>query len=688
MKATVEALLQCLPPYEDKWITVHPKQSVRHIINEILEAHKEFAPYYDDIALYFMEDTTEDICKKLYSFLKKNISYKEEKEDEQTTALPTGILTRRQGDCKHYSSFAGGVLDAINRISGRNIDWNYRFASYDALNSVPHHVFTVVKDEDRNGAEIWIDPTPGASDMVPVWITDKKIKVSQMALRRNIAGIGIAQEVVYVDEGQLPVQIYEEPSPTYTQQLEEMQADTEVTPELENAIQILLHYGVANEAGEINDNVLKQLATQLNQQDFETVANARQTLQVYIADALRQAQAAGGDLNLLLNDPVAISGLFSSIWRGFKKVSAAPIRNAYLSLVALNAFGMATKLANAIYNADGTFYQPGQQKLYNLWNKWGGDWHNLHIAIDSGKKKHAILGTIERRISIGDIGLCSGCQAIGVAAAALPAWVAVASALIAAVTPLVKDILASRQQQGLTLPGVDPTTGLPYNMNSASLSPSSNLLDILKNNAVPLIAAGAGAYFLLSSDKKKVNAVRKGMSKKTTGILILGGTAAYLLFKHGQTSATTTDVPPITDTTGGDASVPTGDASTTAPTGDATNVTPKSTGFLFVRDLMPYYSKAFDPEAYLARYPDVRADKYFSQNPLEHYQKYGQYEGRLPSADPANVRYDSAFDPVYYGDRYPDIPLHFGTDYTRYFQHWQQYGQREGRKPGGAYLVY
>lgn len=687
MKATVESLLQCLPPYEDRWITVHPKQQVRHIINEILEAHKEFAPYYDDIALYFLEDSTEDICKKLYSFLKKNIHYKEEKEEEQTTALPTGILTRRQGDCKHYSSFAGGVLDAINRITGRNIDWNYRFASYDALNSTPHHVFTVVKDEDRNGEEIWIDPTPGASDMVPVWITDKKIKISPMALRRNIAGIGIAQETVYVEEGQLPVQVYEEPSPTYTQQLEEHQADTEVTAELQSAIEILMHYGVMNETGAVNDSVLKVLSTQLTQEEFNNVANARLTLQAYIADALRQAQNAGHDVNVLLNDPLAIGSLFSDIWRGVKKVSAAPMRNAYLSLVALNAFGMATKLANAIYNADGTYYQPGQQKLYNLWNKWGGDWHNLHIAIDSGKKKHALLGSVERPVSVGDVNSCQGCQTIGVAAAALPAWVAIAGALIAAITPLVKEILNSRQQANMMLPGVDPTTGLPYNMNSPSLSPSTNFLDILKNNAIPIAAVGVGAYFLLGSDKKKVNAVRKAMSKKTTGLLILGGTAAYLLYKHsqGSTDTTTTDTPAV-DTTGGDTT--TGDSTTTNTPGDATNVGPKTTGFLFTRDLMPYYDKTFNPQAYLARYPDIRQDKYYSQNPLEHYQKYGQYEGRFPSADPPNIRYDSAFDPVYYGDRYPDIPQHFGTDYTKYYQHWQQYGRNEGRKPGGAYLVY
>ena len=47
--------------------------------------------------------------------------------------------------------------------------------------------------------------------------------------------------------------------------------------------------------------------------------------------------------------------------------------------------------------------------------------------------------------------------------------------------------------------------------------------------------------------------------------------------------------------------------------------------------LSPYSSAAtgtFNPEAYLAANPDVAADPYFSQHPEEHFQRYGQGEGR------------------------------------------------------------
>jgi hypothetical protein len=184
---TREMLLGALPPYEDQWIMIHDSQGVNDIVIEVLESHKEFAPHYNSIALYFDDVSTEKVCSNIYDFLKKNIRYVEETEADQTTALPTGILLRSQGDCKHYSGFAGGILDAIKRVTGKNIKWCYRFASYDFFNKTPHHVFVVVK---KGSDEIWIDPTPKANEMQPVWQIDKKITVSPMALRRNIAGFG------------------------------------------------------------------------------------------------------------------------------------------------------------------------------------------------------------------------------------------------------------------------------------------------------------------------------------------------------------------------------------------------------------------------------------------------------------------------------------------------------------------
>lgn len=167
-----EKLLRHLPPFRDERVLIKHDQKVSDIIHQILDAHKRYAKYYDAIALYFDATTTDEICTNIYSFLKDEIKYKEESDQEQTTALPGAILSWKKGDCKHYASFTGGVLDAINRLTGKKIKWCYRFVSNDPLRKTPHHVFVVVFDGDE---EIWIDPVPGAEKANPFWQVDFKV---------------------------------------------------------------------------------------------------------------------------------------------------------------------------------------------------------------------------------------------------------------------------------------------------------------------------------------------------------------------------------------------------------------------------------------------------------------------------------------------------------------------------------
>jgi hypothetical protein len=186
---TKETLLQQLPAYKDQWILINPSQSVDDIIHEVLEAHDEFAPLYDNIAFYFDGDNIEDTANKLYKFCKSNLKYNEEPESFQSTSVPQGILFRGECDCKGYSNFIGGCLDGLNRL-GKNISWNYRFASYDLLDRSPHHVFIVVRDGNK---EFPIDPTPGADKVSPVWKVDKKI--SALVKRKKIGG-GINESIL------------------------------------------------------------------------------------------------------------------------------------------------------------------------------------------------------------------------------------------------------------------------------------------------------------------------------------------------------------------------------------------------------------------------------------------------------------------------------------------------------------
>jgi hypothetical protein len=173
MYVSKKFILGELPEYQDKWVTVMQRQAVPDIIRQMYSAHRQYRGYYDLIGLYFEGDTLAETCDNLYNFCKDNIRYREESEEWQTTAQPTGILVRGEGDCKHYASFIAGCLGAIERAEGIPIDWKYCFASYDWTRRTPYHVFVIVTDDEGN--EIWVDPTPGAYGKEPVWMVTRKI---------------------------------------------------------------------------------------------------------------------------------------------------------------------------------------------------------------------------------------------------------------------------------------------------------------------------------------------------------------------------------------------------------------------------------------------------------------------------------------------------------------------------------
>lgn len=461
------SLLGKLPPFTNQSTLIEKNQGVHDIIREVQEAHNIFCSDYDCIATEFLRGNTYETCKALFDFCKINIRYKIESEDKQTTKSPAAILALGDsigGDCKHYAGFIAGVLDALSRL-GNPIEWKYRFASYNMFDSTPQHVFVVVNDR---GNELWIDPVLNRFDdrsTTPYHtpIDKRPKKNTSMALNR-IAGMN---EAAMLYPGQLPEEMPLMEQPLYND-------DNSLTPEVENAIRVLLFYGIMNVEGQVNDSLLQSLSTKLPATEFEKVSNARLTIQQAVTN------------------PNAVGNIFGTIWRGVKKVTLAVPRNAYLSLVALNVFGYATKLRNAIYLSNGGngagYYEPGKNKLYDRWNSLGGDWHNIRIAIDAGAKKPAILGNT---------------NSVGVVPA-VPAWVTAASAIIAAITPLLKEILAGKQQAGMLAPGIDPNTGLPVGMNidPSTGSPystdysGSNFIAWLQENPAIAAAIAAGGYLL------------------------------------------------------------------------------------------------------------------------------------------------------------------------------------------------
>ena len=171
-------LMGRLGPFENKREMLTADQSTGDIIDAILEAHRRHASDYSKISSFFNAGCRRETARKIFNFLKKNVRYVIEPGSKQTVKSPAAILATGYGDCKHYSLFAGGVLQNLG------IPFAYRFASYKIFDKQPQHVFVVVNPGTNN--EIWIDPVVGEFDYKKpyTYATDRK-----MALY-SISGIG------------------------------------------------------------------------------------------------------------------------------------------------------------------------------------------------------------------------------------------------------------------------------------------------------------------------------------------------------------------------------------------------------------------------------------------------------------------------------------------------------------------
>ena len=149
-------ILGKLSPYGGRKNMIVKDQQVPDIITAMLNAHKIYANEYDKICMDFWTGNDITTAKKIFGFLKKNIKYVVDSEKNQQIMSPSSIISIGKNDCKNYSLFIMGTLDALRRKGLLKNDICYRFASYKLFDSMPHHVFAVMKTSD--GDEIFIDP--------------------------------------------------------------------------------------------------------------------------------------------------------------------------------------------------------------------------------------------------------------------------------------------------------------------------------------------------------------------------------------------------------------------------------------------------------------------------------------------------------------------------------------------------
>jgi hypothetical protein len=189
-----ETILSKLTPFQNRRDILLHDQDVADIISGILATHKRYEREYDNIAPYFQGANNYETGRNIWNFLKNNVRYKVEPESAQMLKSPAAIITGtingrvNSSDCKNYSLFTGGVLDALNR-RGARINWCYRFASYKLWDKVPQHVFVVINPDTNR--EIWVDAVlPSYNNKKRYYYkTDRKINnMALVALSGTMAG--------------------------------------------------------------------------------------------------------------------------------------------------------------------------------------------------------------------------------------------------------------------------------------------------------------------------------------------------------------------------------------------------------------------------------------------------------------------------------------------------------------------
>lgn len=461
-------LLAELPADRDEWVKVSDDQSVADIVNEILQSHYDNESLYNRIALFFNAATIPEICDNIYDFEIENIEYREEGRQVQRVKLPQGFLNRGFGDCKHFASFAGGVLSGITRLTGKKIDWCYRFVSYRLLQKEPYHVFVVVF---TGGREIWIDATPGTEGKQPIWQYDEKVnstigaaEIENMPLYKQIAGAGSG-----VLDADMPVP-----------------EDLGVSPALLAPITFLQSVGILSPLGAFNEARYRFLMAVYSGQQRSLIENAVQSL--------------------ITAEGTTVGNFFDDIFKGVQHAAAGMgmqvPRASFLIMVRMNAFGYANKLAKALE------YTDTREKLEEIWWRLGGQPNVLRDVIAEGATKPAATAVEDQTGKLKELALAGGTYkdaqghlhdintgaalsgaSIGIAPVVAAAVITSATVIVAAILPIIVKMLDKHTAQVPGLP-IDPTTGLPVGYSSGGIS------SFIQSNpiVVAAIAAALGWY--------------------------------------------------------------------------------------------------------------------------------------------------------------------------------------------------
>lgn len=435
MNDVVAILQNKLPAYKGNDKLRKRRQDTFDIERWVMNLHERAEPLYDSVAADHWAGDEMKTAKHLFDFCRQYLPYKTEKAMEQTVKWPQAILAERLtfgNDCKHYASYIVGVGAALNRM-GYPVKCFYRFGCYrdkkGKLSSHPGHVFAVFV---INGREVWIDPVPEIGGFDSRALSPERVK-DRMPRMKQHSTIGSLYEISGLKNTSL-VAGMEFPFFPHHRQHKTMQAH-----------HMNMHHHPGSNPRMFSPAMHRHLAQ--HQQPRQMAPAMMPPVMPTMGGAwldeyyghdnyIGKAKKKHKGLHLKVKLP------HIKIQPGqlLKKVGMAPSRNAYLLLMKLNTFSMATNM----YKKAG-HDQAAWNKIADHWKKLGGNPNKLHTAMTQGVKtyndlhsKHKISG-----YDMYDEGMTAGYiegEGIGVVQVAGAAAIAAAAPIIAALSGLLKSL--------------------------------------------------------------------------------------------------------------------------------------------------------------------------------------------------------------------------------------------------------
>lgn len=90
----------------------------RELVQEICKAYIIAVDQTKNIAYKFAAATPKATAKKIWLFLRNEITYEKDKPNAQQLFLPSSFLHYKKGDCKSYSIFAAAILTNLGIKNG------------------------------------------------------------------------------------------------------------------------------------------------------------------------------------------------------------------------------------------------------------------------------------------------------------------------------------------------------------------------------------------------------------------------------------------------------------------------------------------------------------------------------------------------------------------------------------------